>query len=61
MLSKVNELFSESGLNIEGQYLQTRGDVGYVVIDVSGAAADATQLKDRLAAIPGTLRARVLY
>ncbi|TXK65120.1 phosphoglycerate dehydrogenase [Alkalisalibacterium limincola] len=61
MLSKVNELFSESGLNIEGQYLQTRGEVGYVVIDVSGAAADATQLKDRLAAIPGTLRARVLY
>ena len=35
--------------------------VGYVVIDVSTSEENALMLKDRLAAIPGTLRARVLY
>lgn len=61
MLSQINEVFAGSGLNIEGQYLQTRGSVGYVVTDVSGPAADAAQLRERLAGIEGTLRARVLY
>lgn len=61
MLTRINELFSASGINIEGQYLQTRGEIGYVVIDVAAAPGDAASLKDKLAEIPGTLRARVLY
>jgi D-3-phosphoglycerate dehydrogenase len=35
--------------------------VGYVVIDVSADEQQAAALKDKLAAIPGTLRTRVLY
>jgi len=35
--------------------------VGYVVIDVSTSEDLAVVLKDELAAIPDTLRARVLY
>jgi len=61
MLSRINELFSQSGVNIEGQHLQTSGKIGYVVIDVSAADAQAEALKDGLAAIPGTLRTRLLY
>jgi D-3-phosphoglycerate dehydrogenase len=61
MLSRINEVFSRDNVNIDGQYLQTDPQIGYVVIDVSVDEARAVELKDALAAIPGTLRARVLY
>ncbi len=61
VLSRINEVFSQAALNIDGQYLRTDPKVGYVVIDVSADEAQAGALKDALAAIPGTLRTRVLY
>jgi D-3-phosphoglycerate dehydrogenase / 2-oxoglutarate reductase len=61
VLSRINELFSAGNINIDAQFLQTDPQVGYVVIDVSADEAQATELKDRLAAIQGTLRTRVLY
>jgi D-3-phosphoglycerate dehydrogenase len=61
MLSSVNEIFSREQVNIDAEYLQTDTRVGYVVIDVSASAEHAVKLKDALAAIPGTLRSRVLY
>jgi D-3-phosphoglycerate dehydrogenase len=61
VLSRINELFSAGNINIDAQFLQTDPDVGYVVIDVSADEAQASVLKDRLAAIDGTLRTRVLY
>jgi len=61
VLSRINELFSAGNINIDAQFLQTDPDVGYVVIDVSADEAQASALKDRLAAIDGTLRTRVLY
>lgn len=60
-LSRINELFSAGNINIDAQFLQTDGEVGYVVIDVSADEAQASELKTKLAAIPGTLRSRVLY
>ncbi|KZC39492.1 MULTISPECIES: phosphoglycerate dehydrogenase [Rhodanobacter] len=60
-LSRINELFSAGNINIDAQFLQTDGEVGYVVIDVSADEAQASELKAKLAAIPGTLRSRVLY
>ena len=61
MLSRINEIFSQKNINIDGQYLQTNANIGYVVADVSTTEAQAGELKDALAAIPGTLRTRVLY
>jgi D-3-phosphoglycerate dehydrogenase len=61
MLSRINELFSAGNMNIDAQFLQTDSEVGYVVIDVTANEAQATELKTQLAAIPGTLRSRVLY
>ena len=61
MLSRINELFSAGNINIDAQFLQTDAEVGYVVIDVTADATQATALKEKLAAIPGTLRTRVLY
>lgn len=61
MLMAINEIFSRSKLNIDAQFLQTAGQVGYVVIDVSAADEQAQALKEQLAAIPGTLRTRLLH
>ncbi len=61
MLSRINEIFSRENVNIDGQYLQTNANIGYVVADVSTSEEQAAALKDALAAIPGTLRTRVLY
>jgi D-3-phosphoglycerate dehydrogenase len=61
MLSKINELFSRSDVNVDAQFLQTSGQVGYVVIDITATDALAQELKDKLSAIPGTLRTRLLY
>jgi D-3-phosphoglycerate dehydrogenase len=61
ILSRINDVFSRAQVNIDGQYLQTSAQVGYVVIDVSTTEEHAAALKDELAAIPDTLRARVLY
>ncbi len=61
VLSRINELFSVGNINIDAQFLQTDAEVGYVVIDVSADEAQANALKDKLVAIQGTLRTRVLY
>jgi len=61
VLSKVNEIFSRHAVNIDGQFLRTDPKVGYVVIDVGADEAKVSVLREELAAIPGTLRTRVLY
>ena len=61
ILSRINEVFSRENVNIDGQYLQTNAAIGYVVADVSSSEVQASALRDALAAIPGTLRTRVLY
>jgi D-3-phosphoglycerate dehydrogenase len=61
VLSRLNEAFSKSGVNIDAQFLQTSGKIGYVVIDVTASEQQAQGIKDDLAAIPGTVRTRLLY
>jgi len=61
VLSRINELFSASNINVDAQFLQTDAAVGYVVIDVAADETQSNELKDKLATIPGTLRSRVLY
>lgn len=62
VMSAVNTVFSSSGINISGQYLETNAKIGYVVIDVdSDERAESLQLKRALDAIPGTLKTRILY
>jgi D-3-phosphoglycerate dehydrogenase len=61
VLSRINELFSSGNINIDAQFLQTDSEVGYVVIDVSADEKQSAVLRDKLSAISGTLRSRVLY
>ncbi|WP_454831372.1 phosphoglycerate dehydrogenase [Pseudoxanthomonas wuyuanensis] len=61
VLSQVNDIFRDRGVNIDGQFLRTDAKVGYVVIDVTASEEQTSELREALAAIPGTLRTRVLY
>ena len=62
MLSKINEIFSNRGVNIAAQYLKTTPRTGYVVIDIEGVhRRDTRALRDELTAIDGTVRTRLLY
>ena len=59
VLARINERFSSAGINVAAQFLQTSGDIGYVVIDVD---TDASQVAlDQIAGIEGTIRCRILY
>ncbi len=60
VMRRVNEIFSQSHLNITAQYLQTDPEVGFVVVDVDGEV-DETAVLNELQAIEGTIRARFLY
>jgi D-3-phosphoglycerate dehydrogenase len=60
LLRKLNDVFGRRDLNIAAQYLQTDGDLGYVVVDADGPADDADVLEE-MRAIEGTVRARLLY
>jgi len=59
VLSAINDLLADRGVNILGQHLQTRGELGYVVLDVD--EVDAGDILPPLRTIDGTIRARVLY
>ncbi|GAA0696983.1 phosphoglycerate dehydrogenase [Marinobacterium maritimum] len=59
VLTQINTVFSENGINISGQYLQTNDKVGYVVIDVD---ADYSELAlEKLKLVNGTIRCRRLF
>jgi D-3-phosphoglycerate dehydrogenase len=60
-LSRLNAVFSRRNINIAGQYFQTDGQIGYVVLDADGAVPDALAVLKELRALPGTIRARMLY
>lgn len=59
VLSKINNVFSENGINISGQFLQTNEKVGYVVIDVDADYSEVALQK--LGEIEGTIRCRRLF
>ncbi|MBL8764103.1 MAG: phosphoglycerate dehydrogenase [Phycisphaerae bacterium] len=59
VLSKMHAVIAQLGVNIAGEYLQTRGDVGYVVLDVSPGKTD--RIVRSLSDLPETIRVRELW
>ncbi|HHU39195.1 MAG TPA: phosphoglycerate dehydrogenase [Propionibacterium sp.] len=57
VLAKINTILAEHGTNIDGQTLATRGQVGYVVLDIGGEVSDA--VVEALAAMPEAIRVEV--
>ncbi len=58
VLAAVNRAFAEHDVNIEAQLLATRGELGYVVTDVSAGLAE--EALTALSAMPASVRLRVL-
>ena len=59
VLAEINRVLSGTGANVDAQFLQTRGEVGYVVTDVDCETSDEALVA--LRDVPGTIRTRVLY
>ena len=59
VLSEVNRVLSENGINVSSQYLQTNEKVGYVVVDVDREYSQ--QALEALKNVKGTVRSRVLF
>ena len=59
VLSEINTIFSESGINIISQYLQTNDRVGYVVMDIDVQSSELAL--EKLNLVRGTIRSRVLF
>ena len=58
VLAAINAMLAGDGVNIDGQFLGTRGDVGYVITDVAAAVGEQTLAA--LRGLPETIRLRVL-
>ncbi len=59
LMKAVNYVFTDKGINIASEYLQTDPDIGYVIVD---AETDrGTDIIGELKKIPYTIRARMLY
>jgi D-3-phosphoglycerate dehydrogenase len=59
VMSEINQVFSENGINVCGQYLQTKEDIGYVVVDVDKEYGELAL--EKLRQVKGTIRCRVLF
>jgi D-3-phosphoglycerate dehydrogenase / 2-oxoglutarate reductase len=60
MLGRLNEVFAKRSVNIEGQYYQTDGEIGYVVLDAEASAEQSAAIIAEIRADKGTIRARIL-
>jgi D-3-phosphoglycerate dehydrogenase / 2-oxoglutarate reductase len=58
VMATINGILAEHKVNVEAQLLGTRGELGYVVTDVSATYTD--EMLAQLRALPETVRLRVL-
>ncbi len=59
VLSKMHAVLADLGVNINAEYLQSNAEVSYVILDVDPHHGD--KVRERLSAIPETIRVRTLY
>jgi len=60
VLGRINGVFSDRRLNVAAQFLQTEGDIGYVMIDAERRRGEQDDVLAALCAIDGTIRVRVM-
>lgn len=59
IMQQINEVFAKQNINVAAQYLQTSGDVGYVVMDIHSDKPE--EIVPLLKQIKGTLKCRILF
>ena len=60
VLGHVNQAFARRDVNIASQYLQTEGELGYVVVEADAAPAERAGILAELDRIEGTVRTRLI-
>src|SRR6516225_5062846 len=58
VLATINRVLAEHGVNVEGQLLRTRDDLGYVITDIVPAYSE--EVLDQLRAMDVTIRLRTI-
>lgn len=59
VLGKINNIISESGVNIAGQYLSTDETIGYLIVDVNSDQVD--ELRDKIKELERSIKTRIVY
>lgn len=59
VLANLNNIFAKNKINIEGQYLKTNEEVGYVITDVN--INYDQNIVNELRSVNGTIKVRILY
>ncbi|MCH2534256.1 MAG: phosphoglycerate dehydrogenase [Bdellovibrionales bacterium] len=59
VLSQINGIVSKVGANIEGQYLSTDQNIGYLVMDIKGATAN--EVASQVGALDSSIKTRMVY
>ncbi|WP_025762454.1 phosphoglycerate dehydrogenase [Dyadobacter tibetensis] len=59
VLAKLNQIFADNNVNVNGQYLKTNEHIGYVIVDISKEYTE--EFIQSLKEIEGTIRFRMLY
>jgi D-3-phosphoglycerate dehydrogenase len=59
IMARINSILAANSINIEGQYLKTNEQIGYVITDISRQYEPGIIAEMR--SIPGTIRFRILY
>lgn len=59
-ISQINQIYSEAGVNVLGQFLQTKDTIGYVGTDLENVK-DIEALRQSIERVPGSLKTRIFY
>ncbi|MCC6277923.1 MAG: phosphoglycerate dehydrogenase [Oligoflexia bacterium] len=59
VLKDINSIISDEGANIQGQFLSTDSDIGYLIVDLDQRVAE--KVKERIKALPTSIKTRILF
>jgi D-3-phosphoglycerate dehydrogenase len=59
VLRDINRIISDLGANIQGQYLATDPEIGYLIVDLDKKVSD--KVKDQVSELSASIRTRILY
>ena len=60
IINELNRILASKNVNVEGQYLRTLENIGYVVMDIKSSSDQAKDLMDEFKKVKATIKARYL-
>ncbi|ASG67566.1 D-3-phosphoglycerate dehydrogenase [Francisella halioticida] len=60
MMNELNKILAAKNINVEGQYLRTLENIGYVVMDIQSTSDESRDLVDEFKKIYATIKTRYL-